>query len=428
MRHPDEPLARGIWRRAGETDSPIAPRSLDAIASRRPATGIELLDRELPDGGVLIVVGRRLLGLEQITGWLRSASGGRVPLVVDLAGASWRGGIAELLQDGEAAAGEAPPRSLVLLRPDRVQAGAGCVDGLALRDALSTWLRDHAHPWLVVLVGPLSIAARHPLPGAIVVEQPGEDDADTPEADAATPVVDAVRARLPRADAAFVRDLYRLVGSPWYEPCAPPSALVGDLATATGCVSDALEDVFRRIVAAQLGGPAVDGAPHAHYGVHAAVATAMYCLLARASRDDVLRTTLRGVALERWLSLLRSVSYETLAAVTSSMHGEQLAGCNLSQAPPLEFADLRRATFDDADLYRLNLANADLRGASLRGADLARAHLKESDLRDADLSGADMSYASLELADLRGANLDGADLSRAFLDDARGLPRPWSTT
>ena len=418
VQRPEESLRAGQWRRAGETDSPLAPKVLEAIARRPAATIVELLHCELSDGGVLMVVGRRIIGLEQLVDWLAAMPGDRVPAVIDLAVAPWRGGLPAVLHRERQIAGGAA-RTLVLLRPDRMRTDEGCVDGLTLREALAAWTRDHVSDWVVALVGPLSIAARHPLQGAIVLEQPDDDATENPVE------FGDVRSGLARADATFVADFYRLAARPSYEPGAPPSVLIEEVATLCGGAVEALEELFRCLVRAQLGGPLVDGAPRARYQVHATAAASLYCLLAAASGFGVARRTLRGVALERWLLLLRSVSYETLAAVTSSMHDEQLAGCHLSQAPPLEFADLRGANFDGADLYRLNLADADLRGATFRGADLARAHLKEADLRGADLSGADITYASLEQADLSDAELEGADLSRSFLDHARGLSNRW---
>ena len=85
---------------------------------------------------------------------------------------------------------------------------------------------------------------------------------------------------------------------------------------------------------------------------------------------------------------------------------------------------LRRATFRQADLEGVCLAEADLMfadltQANLRSAELPEAILVNADLRRADLSGANLSGANLAQADLRGTNLGDADLCGANLEGAR---------
>ena len=76
----------------------------------------------------------------------------------------------------------------------------------------------------------------------------------------------------------------------------------------------------------------------------------------------------------------------------------------------LRGADLRGASFNEADLRRASLNGADLNGADLRGAELSEADLRRASLNGADLNGADLRMAKLSEADLGGADLCGANL------------------
>lgn len=408
-----ERLPAGRWSRAGETDSPVAPSVLDAIRRRPAATIPDLLNGELAAGGTLAVVGRRLQDLDALSEWIATVTGRR-PLVVDLEGAVWRGGLAATIE-GAGATGEGHGRrALLALRPDLALEGDRPVDPLRLRAALAAWPRRRPGDWAIATLSPLSLAARHPLPGTVVFEPLQAEAGDTDEEGAATPLAAALGRGA--SDAELVAACYATFCAPVYEPFFPATELVD---AARGARNE-LSSLFDRLVAAALDGGSVEGRRSVDAGHDSAATVGLYCLLARAANGGP-RAALAAIELERWFCLLRARSYETLAAASASMRGEQLPGVNLSQAPPLEFCDLRDAVLDEADLYRLNLADGDLRGASLRDADLARAHLKEADLRNADLRGADLTYSSLEQADLRGARLNGADLAHAFLDDALGL-------
>ncbi len=88
-----------------------------------------------------------------------------------------------------------------------------------------------------------------------------------------------------------------------------------------------------------------------------------------------------------------------------------LIGANLTDAI-FDNADFRGALMCDATLM-----NCDLRRASFDGADLQGADLRGADLRGADLRRSDLRSASIQGADLRGALLDGVDLTGLKMDD-----------
>jgi uncharacterized protein YjbI with pentapeptide repeats len=78
-------------------------------------------------------------------------------------------------------------------------------------------------------------------------------------------------------------------------------------------------------------------------------------------------------------------------------------------------ARLRRADFENADLYWAIFFRADLRFANLRCASLNGA-----DLSEADLSNADLTFADLSCDQMNGAtDLTGANLLNACLHDAK---------
>ena len=85
--------------------------------------------------------------------------------------------------------------------------------------------------------------------------------------------------------------------------------------------------------------------------------------------------------------------------------------CDLSNAW-LE-ANLRKADFRGAKLYRANMEYADLRGANFTGANLSNVRLRGANLTNAILDNAILRYTNLGDANLSGASLKGAKLRDA---------------
>ena len=85
----------------------------------------------------------------------------------------------------------------------------------------------------------------------------------------------------------------------------------------------------------------------------------------------------------------------------------------------LKEIDLRRVTFEAAQLQGASLNGAQLQGASLNGAQLQGASLDGAQLQGASLNGARLQGASLDGAQLQGASLDGAQLQGASLNVAQ---------
>ncbi len=96
---------------------------------------------------------------------------------------------------------------------------------------------------------------------------------------------------------------------------------------------------------------------------------------------------------------------------------------------PLNGADLRRISLDNAFLSHKEICGAYFNHASLRGANLAETDLRGSDFSNSDFSGAILDKTDLSLAllsgvkfkketDLRTTNLTGADLTNTNLKHA----------
>ena len=91
--------------------------------------------------------------------------------------------------------------------------------------------------------------------------------------------------------------------------------------------------------------------------------------------------------------------------------------------------DLKGATFDLANLPKIDFEGADLEGASLERAQLQGASLRDAQLEDAFFDGAQLQVVSFDGAQLQGASLldtqlqgssfDGAQLQGASLDGAQ---------
>ena len=99
-------------------------------------------------------------------------------------------------------------------------------------------------------------------------------------------------------------------------------------------------------------------------------------------------------------------------AETRLLETNKCVECDLNNAE-LEGAQLRRADFSGAYLYRANLEYADLRGANFTGADLSNARLRVADLRNAIFNGAMLKYTNFGDADLSGASFVDAKLRGA---------------
>jgi len=94
-----------------------------------------------------------------------------------------------------------------------------------------------------------------------------------------------------------------------------------------------------------------------------------------------------------------------------------LDGATLASATLLK-ANLTRAHLASATLFKANLTGAALTRADLTGADLTGAALLDAHLDGASLDGADLTVANLDNTDLTGATLTGATLTGADLTSA----------
>ncbi|MBN1248802.1 MAG: pentapeptide repeat-containing protein [Anaerolineae bacterium] len=106
-------------------------------------------------------------------------------------------------------------------------------------------------------------------------------------------------------------------------------------------------------------------------------------------------------------------------------HGEHvdLAGASIAGAR-LEHTDLtdaklnKKTRLQGADLRYASFVNADLRGTDLRGANLTYSDFTGANLNDADLQGAQMHHGAYTAADFSFSNLKGADFSLSDLTEA----------
>jgi uncharacterized protein YjbI with pentapeptide repeats len=98
-----------------------------------------------------------------------------------------------------------------------------------------------------------------------------------------------------------------------------------------------------------------------------------------------------------------------------------MVGPDLSKPVNLQFAYLRGATFNRAELGSVVFAETDLKNAELNGIFAADADWSSANLSDAQLKGAYLSRGTFNRTDLSRAVLDGANLAHAQLSTAIGL-------
>jgi hypothetical protein len=136
-------------------------------------------------------------------------------------------------------------------------------------------------------------------------------------------------------------------------------------------------------------------------------------------------TVLPGLDGERKGSVLRFL-YEsgliTKSASIIDLNEANFIGTDLEwDRVNLSGADLKGASFIDANFYDVNLSGADLKGASFEDAYMEKTCLKDADLNNAYLSGCCLSYADLSGAKLNVFSLRFADLSYANLSGAEDI-------
>lgn len=98
--------------------------------------------------------------------------------------------------------------------------------------------------------------------------------------------------------------------------------------------------------------------------------------------------------------------------------GANMEGATLNYAN-FDSVDLRNANCQNTDFTGANLHSANLEGANLQGANLTGANLHSTDLRGADLQDADLCGVNLHGADFRGADLRGRSLTGMNLAGCR---------
>jgi hypothetical protein len=110
------------------------------------------------------------------------------------------------------------------------------------------------------------------------------------------------------------------------------------------------------------------------------------------------------------IDAMQELNDDGVSLVGVDVSGSYLRGVSLIHA------DLRRGSFDGADLRDAVLrdsvlASASLRGANLRKSDCSHVDFTEADFSDADLNGAVLSDAQMQNATFDRADLRGSDLS-----------------
>ena len=407
----------GRYRIGGECDSPVDTAVLTAVRDRKPLPFRRFLTSVYEPAFPLLVVAPSFDGLELD---LQARFGGRGHHRVSCRTKRWSDVEAEAMIAADNAA------VLIIERPNRSVGSEQDADAAPRSRILDLQRRFPTLP-MVVIVGANDYMVRHALAGwqCFHVDQVTRG-ATIPHGTEAS-LLERRRTKIldffGQLDAAseagdhieVLSELFKVFGAT--DDPVPVELRSGLTARRLTVV----QTLFERIVTRQLPRQwyelvARDGAPMTTPArVEARISVALFEILqAEPQRAQQIR-------LARWLSGLVAQSYELLARATSTLERIDLSNRNLTQTASLEFANLRGATLDGADLYHANLAEADMRGCRARAADLSRAHLKRADLRGADLSNADLSYACLEQADLRGAILTGANLHRANCEDALGL-------
>ena len=130
---------------------------------------------------------------------------------------------------------------------------------------------------------------------------------------------------------------------------------------------------------------------------------------------DLPRTNLNGAMAYRVLFVDAKLCDAILT--DADLHGSDLSGAALEDASVnranlswsvLDGAGAAFAPFDDANLANVSWRNGFANGASFDGADLHRIDLTGTDLRSATFAGTDLRYAKLGGVDLTNADLTGA--------------------
>lgn len=113
-----------------------------------------------------------------------------------------------------------------------------------------------------------------------------------------------------------------------------------------------------------------------------------------------------------------SVGQESEPVGPMRYKGARFSGAQLEHTDLTDAKMDNRTRFEGADLRFASFVDADLRGADLRGADLSYSDFTDAKFNGADLRGAKLSRGTYIDADFRDADLHGADLSMSDLTDA----------
>ena len=149
---------------------------------------------------------------------------------------------------------------------------------------------------------------------------------------------------------------------------------------------------------------------------------ALAALIAAARNDqevENVRDSLR-LTIERGVRSIDNGQLRKVSWQKAQLHRIDLSGCDLSGL------DLRNAALNDADLSGARLTGANLQKAQLNGANLARTKLAGALLMDADLAGASIAGANLPDTRIDGLKVHNLDVAGAKFGEAvsgwRDLP------
>lgn len=415
------------WSIAGELDSPIAPGQLEVVRARMPEDLGSALRRHCEKGNLIVIGANRQHPslVDTIVSHLPDEVGESDKRIK---WASSSGEFTASLRDlidrlKDPVLAKTVPQWIILERPDLAFDGGAQIDGLACRTMLHQLSKFSSDHIVIVTVSPDAFMFHDPYPGWIRIEARSDirdcsaSSEPLPSSAAADwaddPLIEAVVSALEAGDDVMLPLFLALSQN---RAGRDLSELGIDEKTLRSIGAERIRAQLRSLISSPM---LPENVPSrlANPQTLALVTARLYIALFSLEREGP-RSTFVDLDVGRWFCLLRSASYETLAAVASRLGREDLSGVNLMHAPPLAFGCLAGANLEDADLYRVDFSYMDLSDANLRGADLSRSHLKGADLRGSDLTDADLSYTSLELSDLRGAKLDGADRFRSFDDDA----------
>ena len=307
------------------------------------------------------------------------ALGYGVPVIV-----SNRGGLPELVQEGETASSSIPPSRA---RSPRSSAGCGMIGALCKRSGPGPGpprTDSRSSGWCGTICASTTKSARagdrwqersrHPEPGAI-------RNGVRVQMRSSWPILVAlVLGQIAVPAAAFeARDLQHL----------------RDTGSCQGCDLAGVEMRGADLREALLAGADLTGVLLENANLFAAELAGAKLERAVLVRVDLDRARLRGA----------SLAGADLA--DASLDWADLAGADLSGAT-LAGGSLFKARLTAANMVDTRAQGANLFQAELRGADLSRADLRQASLAGANLTGATLAGADLQDIDLAGADLTGA--------------------